>query len=178
MMTDPSAADREAFDAWVGIDELSVTPLGIWRAALAYERAKTAWQPIETAPKNGDPVLIGCNRTQSIRWAVWSEGFWRDGKASLGGQIVGVPSPSHWCPLPALTAMLEPGNPEVSAGEAWKCVAVRAGQCRLRDEDAEPSRFRVVLEFEELPPLKFSDVWNATPLLLSIDEGAGKQTEG
>ena len=58
------------------------------------------WQPIATAPKDGRPILIGCSRTASIRWAVWSDGFWRDGQKKVGGRISGVPSPTHWQPLP------------------------------------------------------------------------------
>ena len=59
------------------------------------------WQPIETAPMDGTPVMIGCSRTQSQRWAVWSGGMWRDGQDFAGGRISGVPSPTHWRPLPA-----------------------------------------------------------------------------
>lgn len=122
MATAPDDAGRQAFEAWYRsiLDAAGLGAIGhfrqdpdaeyrfervrsaytAWDAALAHERAKTAWRPIETAPKNGDPILIGCDRTQSIRWAVWSEGFWRDGQASVGGRIAGVPSPSHWRPLP------------------------------------------------------------------------------
>ena len=59
------------------------------------------WQSIETAPRNGEPILIACDRTGSQRWAVWSEGFWRDGRADCGGHICGIPAPTHWQPLPA-----------------------------------------------------------------------------
>lgn len=72
----------------------------------------------------------------------------------------------------AVKAMLAPSEPEISAGEGWKCVALRAGQCRLRDEDEDPTHFRVVLEFAETPSITCSDVWNATPLLLRRDDGA------
>ena len=57
------------------------------------------WQPIETAPRDGEPIMIGCSRTQSQRWAVWSGGMWRDGQDFAGGRISGVPSPTHWRPL-------------------------------------------------------------------------------
>ena len=59
------------------------------------------WQPIETAPRDGFPILIACARTQSIRWAVWSGKMWRDGQASAGGRVSGVPAPTHWQPLPS-----------------------------------------------------------------------------
>jgi hypothetical protein len=53
--------------------------------------------------------------------------------------------------------------------DRWSCWAVRAGHCKLADEDEDPAKFRVVLEFNEIPPMTFSDVWFAKPLLLSRD---------
>lgn len=69
------------------------------------------WREIETAPKDGTPVLLCDERTGSMRWAVWAqlpshaEGHnsdwlgWRDGTIEAGGQTVGV-IPTHWRPLP------------------------------------------------------------------------------
>ena len=67
------------------------------------------WRPIETAPKDGEPVLIACDRTGSIRWAVWSGGMWRDGQVVAGGRASGVPKPTHWQPLPLPPTPKEPG---------------------------------------------------------------------
>jgi hypothetical protein len=72
-----------------------------WLAALSWER-KNRWKTIDSAPRDGTPILIGCDRTQSIRWAVWSDGMWRDGQAFAGGRVSGVPSPTHWRHLPEL----------------------------------------------------------------------------
>lgn len=70
------------------------------RAAIsAYEAA--LWQPIETAPIDGTPIIVGHRPTGSMRWAVWSEGFWRDGQDSADGRICGCPHPTDWRPLSA-----------------------------------------------------------------------------
>jgi hypothetical protein len=69
------------------------------RAIAAYEAAR--WQDIASAPTDGTPILVGCARTKSLRWAVWSDGYWRDGQAHAGGEICGCPEPTHWQPLPA-----------------------------------------------------------------------------
>lgn len=63
------------------------------------------WQPIETAPKDGSPILLG--------WvgSGVSEGLWRDGMANywnLSGfyftdddPLTAKPcTPTHWMPLP------------------------------------------------------------------------------
>lgn len=57
------------------------------------------WQPIETAPKDGTPILIAQENVGAIRWAVWSEGFFRDGIIEAGGRM-SLPRPTHWMPLP------------------------------------------------------------------------------
>lgn len=70
-----------------------------------------AWQTMETAPKDGTPVLLCDARTGSMRWAVWAQlpahangpGAdwlgWRDGTLEARGAIVGV-IPTHWMHLP------------------------------------------------------------------------------
>jgi hypothetical protein len=75
------------------------TAVSITEARAAWNRRASGWQPIETAPRDGEPIMIGCSRTQSQRWAVWSGGMWRDGQDFAGGRISGVPSPTHWRPL-------------------------------------------------------------------------------
>jgi hypothetical protein len=66
------------------------------RAALeAAERA--AWQPIESAPKDGTPVLLGSKRGDlwPMRVRAWSKLYdgWRGGGTSCEA--------THWRPLPA-----------------------------------------------------------------------------
>ncbi len=64
------------------------------------------WQPIETAPKNGLPVLVCVGGHYDI--AVWRRSpldgdLWhlrREGFSSDRWS----PSPTHWLPLPALPA--------------------------------------------------------------------------
>lgn len=71
------------------------------------------WKTIATAPKDGTPVLLCDERTESMRWAVWAlnpehakylpeQDFlgWRDGTLEARGSIVGVMA-THWQPLPA-----------------------------------------------------------------------------
>lgn len=56
---------------------------------------KAAWQPIETAPKNGRDILIFTKQT--IRLGFWDSA--RDGVWSIwpGRELA---HPSHWMPLP------------------------------------------------------------------------------
>ena len=81
------------------------------------------WQPIETAPKDGRPVLLWLERKISRNYTVSGLcdllviGFWQHGRwvsievedcGSMGGELTGwmadwCPldvSPTHWMPLP------------------------------------------------------------------------------
>lgn len=65
------------------------------------------WQPIETAPKDGTPILIYCSDLGDERYSgaaittvVW-EGTWslcQCGTYAEDGDLFGTPS--HWMPLP------------------------------------------------------------------------------
>lgn len=65
-----------------------------------------AWQPIETAPKDGTKVLLGKivghpDHETALWWAVrgyWSERWknWNDGVEPSG-----LAGPTHWMPLSA-----------------------------------------------------------------------------
>ena len=75
------------------------------------------WQLIETAPKDGPPVLLGAND-----WPLPFVGWWINDKARwaaagifngryaghCGGRsaISAIPQPTHWMPLPAPPAIL------------------------------------------------------------------------
>ena len=56
---------------------------------------KVEWQPIETAPKDGTPVLV--HDEGAIEIATWDSDSdaWRD----CSGHKM-WPSPQHWMPLP------------------------------------------------------------------------------
>lgn len=67
------------------------------------------WQPIETAPKDGSPILTfsgercGCcpPKTAGIGHAYWDEGgFWSSGRIP-GGKLALKHRPTHWMPLPS-----------------------------------------------------------------------------
>lgn len=60
----------------------------------------SAWQPIETAPRNGTKILLWCAGNPSGEWpfmATWDpyHGFW---VIHVDGQS--LHEPTHWTPLP------------------------------------------------------------------------------
>lgn len=70
------------------------------------------WQPIETAPRDGTPVLIcwaAPGYSASMAVAEWDQDYaemdftdgvgWRDGSDYGCGGMIGA-MPSHWMPLP------------------------------------------------------------------------------
>lgn len=75
-------------------------------AEIAAELRKTAWQPINSAPKDDAPVVLymGDWLTPAFIAARWN------GKDWLVGQHATVQSPTHWVPLPAPPA--SEGTPE------------------------------------------------------------------
>lgn len=99
------AALLDALADWDPVDELWHPKPALSLPTGSGEGLEEGWRTIDSAPKDGTPVLIAQAATGSIRWAVWSEGFWRDGQKRAGGQIVGCPSPTHWRPQPAPPAL-------------------------------------------------------------------------
>lgn len=89
------ADEIDAYEA-ARLAESIAAAIRVYQAAL--------WRPIAKHDGSAEPVLIGCARTGSMRWAVWSGGFWRDGQVEAGGMIPGCPAPTHFCPLPAAPA--------------------------------------------------------------------------
>jgi hypothetical protein len=59
-----------------------------------------AWQPIETAPKDGDSILCVDCLCRVVLWWDDSIGQWRD----ISGDTY---EPSHWMPLPNLPVALK-----------------------------------------------------------------------
>ena len=61
----------------------------------------TEWQPIETAPKNGELILLSpaFDRPYAIgRWAwEYGDGLWFMDSV---GTLCGIWKPTHWMPLP------------------------------------------------------------------------------
>jgi hypothetical protein len=58
----------------------------------------SAWQPIQTAPKDGSEFLCAAFDKKSGRWHFFVE-RWRQFLAKSGG-FVSLRQPSHWWPLP------------------------------------------------------------------------------
>lgn len=63
-----------------------------------------SWQPIETAPLDGESVLIWgpYGHVMQASWEVeFDEGYWRCGRPGAKGyDDTGAMEPTHWMPLP------------------------------------------------------------------------------
>lgn len=68
-------------------------------------QANSEWRPIETAPKEGCPVIILGNK-DDVSEGRWKEKFWawsasREGKCLPGCWVwAGEGEPTHWQPMP------------------------------------------------------------------------------
>jgi hypothetical protein len=80
-------------------------------AGAGQQRAPGAWQPIETAPKDGTPVLVArVGGNWSDEWpeiASWMKdgygpGYWTNGAHDGYGDAEPPLEPTHWMPLPAM----------------------------------------------------------------------------
>lgn len=67
----------------------------------------TDWQPIETAPKDGTPILVWID--DHVAEVEWDEdgwiGVWEDISSSSGDDY-----PTHWMPLPEPPKVEEPAK--------------------------------------------------------------------
>lgn len=57
------------------------------------------WQPIETAPRDGTPILVGCVG-RGVLIATWYERMKCFSEAITGTDLWGAKTPTHWMPLP------------------------------------------------------------------------------
>ena len=63
------------------------------------------WQPIETAPKDGTPVLLaGCRKIVVAAWLEDEIDWWHVDDNKRGPFALRGPAPTHWMPLPAAPA--------------------------------------------------------------------------
>ena len=108
--------DRELEELWAAIELSEATgysDIGVKRWTLtsilaAYEEQRKGWQPIETAPKDGTPILAFCvhlnarlagedvaewTEIVTTRWIDFNGGGW------TWNGICGVHT--HWMPLPS-----------------------------------------------------------------------------
>lgn len=63
-------------------------------ARVAGEQAER-WQPIETAPKTDDDVMLFLSDGDIVI------GYWRDDANAFDSDAGWVPRPTHWMPLPS-----------------------------------------------------------------------------
>lgn len=56
-------------------------------------RSGSQWRPIETAPKDGTPILVSDGNTQAAVY--WWPAVW------MGTTHCGMKNPTHWMPLPS-----------------------------------------------------------------------------
>lgn len=62
------------------------------------------WQPIETAPKDGTPILGWPGTMNGYPYVVqYSHGLWRE----ADGELYHLYEPTHWMPLPEPPALGE-----------------------------------------------------------------------
>ena len=67
---------------------------------------KGDWQPIETAPKDGTPILgydpgrTGEGYFDSVYVVRWMENSWQHGWIEAGGEGYDTYHPTHWMPRP------------------------------------------------------------------------------
>ena len=88
LFTDPPRGDCDCHVAYVGAD-----------AAAALEAyRKEGWQPIETAPKDGTPILLGAEPNEDGPFSIILGCWYKD------GWYCWTPEkhiwPTHWMPLP------------------------------------------------------------------------------
>lgn len=61
------------------------------------------WQPIETAPKDGTPVLCGfVGQRLNAKVIFWDDEaeWWCVDDNKLGPHVLRGPAPTHWMPIP------------------------------------------------------------------------------
>lgn len=88
-----SGATRSAPEAAISVaSSPSVTP-------------PDAWQPIETAPRDGSEILVGDFKETDVEDHCYGVVFWREGKWTDGlgpaWAWSGEFYPTHWMPLPS-----------------------------------------------------------------------------
>lgn len=77
------------------------------RLNLAAKMEAQGWQPIDTAPRDGTDILLGCAtwaRAELGQWSPQTGAWFTDGGSYEDGEVANGPdevdSPTHWQPLP------------------------------------------------------------------------------
>lgn len=101
--------DRKMFEEWWGGDSDHAAPLNrdeawdLYQYAIATERARVGWQPIELAPKDRPILLL---RPTAFEWGRVTMGQWSDDKYGKkpkpfwSGELwgVGITHSREWTP--------------------------------------------------------------------------------
>jgi hypothetical protein len=93
---------RRSSPSWASVDDyVSFTPEQVADIlANAFDRLspqEEGWRPIESAPRDGTPIILGWHHP--IKGWAWNRGAWHGrGWAKVGGS---QQPPSHWHPLAA-----------------------------------------------------------------------------
>lgn len=99
----PSATDRDIDMMWEGYQPDAQAAIEAYRAAM--REAGEGWQPIETAPRDGAPVLLwlpdadrGQPSVECAQW--WGDCWWTNGGPNAGQDMDEWAKATHWMPLP------------------------------------------------------------------------------
>lgn len=112
-------------DHLADLREMAATDIADLRASAQALRSPVGgWRPIETAPKDGRPVLLGRDMGDPWGWVTgWGEWFDHNGISgwvTRGGfyeppGVLGLGDPTHWAPLPTPPLSQDPVAGEPSA---------------------------------------------------------------
>jgi len=89
-----NSADSDLWFLLRLLDEVTIERNGYCDAL----QEASAWQPIETAPKDGTPIIAVVPEWRCCHIAAWIDKGWSIAVRENGRMR--IPTPSHWMPLP------------------------------------------------------------------------------
>lgn len=141
-------------------DEPTFTVGDLRRARTAITKAQFAkgreWQPIESAPKDGTPLLLFARHVEAtapiivIGWLCPGIGWIA---SSFAGQSVARLVPSHWMPrpnFPTAVSDVESAKAQQSPPKGWKLVPEEPSEEMLAEGDSAIPRFEAELDGSRL----------------------------
>lgn len=81
------------------------------RESVVSALSPSAWQPIETAPKDGTPILVA-HTSHCVEEAYYHSGdkSWQSANTDPSDYVSGTIYPHHWMPMPAPPLALSPAE--------------------------------------------------------------------